>query len=286
VESSGLASQVKIIETRSRSSVRETLGFIRSRRWDVAVDYQGLWKSAAIPFLGGVKRRIGFSWKAIREFGVPVLYSERVTPSSRHIADQNGELSLHAGAAHKVSDFSLQVPEEDARKVRTVLNKQEIDRYVLLSPGGGWRSKCWPAEKYGELCDKIFEDLKLRCVINYGPGEENLAEEIVRSTNKAQPLPYSGNLAELMALLKNAACLVGGDTGPLHLGVALKTPAVALFGPTDPLRNGPYASKDIVLRDPSAVTSYKRGDQPDPSMLRLEVEDVLQAVRKRMTEKA
>jgi heptosyltransferase-1 len=285
VESSGLATQVKTVDTRSLDSVRETLGFIRGRGWDAAIDYQGLWKSAALPFLGGAKRRIGFSWGAIRESGVPVLYTERVCPTSRHIVDQNGELSLRAGAKQKVANVSLRVPDEDVHKVRAILDKHGIDRYVVLSPGGGWRSKCWPAERYGVLCGQIFDDLKMRCVVNCGPGEENLAEKISLSAGKAEPLRYSGSVGELMALLRNAACLVGGDTGPLHLGVALGTPTVALFGPTDPARNGPHGSNDIVLRDPAAVTSYKRGDQPDASMLQIRVEDVLQAVRQRITEK-
>lgn len=285
VESGGLASQVKTVETRLLDSVRETLRFIRARGWDAAIDYQGLWKSAGLPFLGGVKRRIGFSWEAIREYGVPVLYTERVRPASQHIVDQNGELSLRAGAKQRVANVSLRVPDEDVFKVRAILDKQGIDRYIVLSPGGGWRSKCWPAERYGALCRKIFDDSKVRCVVNYGPGEENLAEETSQSAGKAEPLRYSGNLGELMALLKNAACLVGGDTGPLHLGVTLGTPTVALFGPTDPARNGPHGSKDIVLRDPAAVTSYKRGEQPDASMLRIRVEDVLQAVRQRIAEK-
>jgi heptosyltransferase-1 len=93
-----------------------------------------------------------------------------------------------------------------------------------------------------------------------------------------------------MALLRNALCIVGGDTGPLHLAVALGTPAVALFGPTDPARNGPYrvghsgvlARRDVVLRSPRAVTTYKRGNQADPSMLELEVDAVLEAVRRQI----
>ena len=98
VESSGLVSQVWAAETRSIPSLRKTIEALRRERWDAAIDYQGLWKSAALPFFGGVKRRIGFSSETIREFGVPVLYTERVRCSATHIADQNGELSLRAGA--------------------------------------------------------------------------------------------------------------------------------------------------------------------------------------------
>jgi heptosyltransferase I len=90
----------------------------------------------------------------------------------------------------------------------------------------------------------------------------------------------------LMALLRNAACVVGGDTGPLHLAAALGAPTVALFGPTDPARNGPYRGrgteasehKDIVLRALGVRTTHKRGSQPHPSMLAITVEQVFDAV--------
>ena len=285
VERSGLASMIRTVETRSWDSLREALGFIRTRGWDTAIDYQGLWKSAGLPFLGGVKRRIGFSWENIREYGVPVLYTERVRTTSKHVADQNGELSLRAGAKQSVAPITLRVRDEDAGDVTGMLRKQGIDDYVVLSPGGGWRSKCWPAERFGPLSDKIGNELKLRCVVNYGPGEEKLAKEIVQNAGKSEPFCFTGNLGQLMALLKNAKCLVAGDTGPLHLGVALGTTSVALFGPTDPARNGPYHSNDIALRSAAAVTSYKRGEQPDVSMLQLAVEDVARAVSERVVRK-
>jgi heptosyltransferase-1 len=85
-----------------------------------------------------------------------------------------------------------------------------------------------------------------------------------------------------MALLRNAACIVGGDTGPLHLAIALGTPAVALFGPTDPARNGPYRTDDIVLRAPNAVRTHSRIDQTHPSMLQIQVPEVFEAVRRRL----
>jgi heptosyltransferase-1 len=81
-----------------------------------------------------------------------------------------------------------------------------------------------------------------------------------------------------MALLRNAVCMVGGDTGPLHLGVALGAHAVAIFGPTDPARNGPYRSDSIVLRSQIAVTTYSRKDLVDPSLLAIEVGTVFDAV--------
>jgi len=282
VESSSLASRVRIVETRSIRSLRETIEAIRAGQWEAAIDYQGLWKSAALPFFGGIQRRIGFSRETIREFGVPLLYNERVRAITTHIADQNGELSLRAGARNAIAPFSLGVSQQDDCGIRDHLYSLGLYRYIVLSPGGGWRSKCWPPERFGLLCAVIRESLGLRCVVNYGPGEDDLALAVRECSGDSEPVPYNGPLGPLMALLRNAACIVGGDTGPLHLAIALGTPAVALFGPTDPARNGPYRTNAIVLRAPKINTTHKRIDQTHPSMLQIQVKEVFEAVRRRL----
>jgi heptosyltransferase I len=286
VQSSRLATEVWSMETRAFSSLRETLRRLRQIPWSAAIDYQGLWKSAMLPFFGGVTRRIGFSSATIREFGVPVLYTERVKTSKAHIAEQNGDLSLRAGAQRGTAPASLQIPQEDQAAVCSHLRAQDLDRYIVLSPGGGWRSKCWPAERFGALCSRLRESLDLRCVVNAGPGDEDLAAALASASGDAAPVVYHGNLGELMALLRGADCVVGGDTGPLHLAAALGTRTVALFGPTDPARNGPYRGReaqanehtDIVLRAPGVRTTHERASQPHPSMLALSVDQVFEAV--------
>jgi ADP-heptose:LPS heptosyltransferase len=291
VESSGLATDIWEIETRSYSSLREIIGRIRKKHFTAAIDYQGLWKSAAPPFFGGVSRRIGFSSQTVREFGVPILYSDRIRSTMTHIADQNGELSQRAGARNGVAPFVLAVPSIQEVFVLRLLRGFSIERYVVLSPAGGWRSKCWPPDRYGALCQRIRDTLGMRCVVNYGPGEEDLVSAVKTASGESDPIAYNGSLGQLMALLRNAACIVGGDTGPLHLGVALGTRAVAIFGPTDPARNGPYrtddrsekaAPIDVILRSAHAVTTYKRGGQADPSILEIDVDTVFDAVRRQV----
>jgi heptosyltransferase-1 len=279
VVSSGLATEIWPVDSRDLASVRQTIARIRAQRWDAAIDYQGLWKSALLPFLAGVPKRVGFSSEAIREFGVPILYTDQVHPRAKHIADQNGELSLRAGAQSAVDPVKLQVNETDRQRVCSDLAAAGIDRYVVLSPGGGWRSKCWPAERFGELCQKIREALNVRCVINYGPGEEALAAAVKSASGNAEPVPYDGELGQLMALLQGAKCIVGGDTGPLHLAIALGTKAVAIFGPTNPVRNGPYPPQPFVLRDPAASTTHKRDTETNPSLLKISVAQVFDAVK-------
>jgi heptosyltransferase-1 len=294
VQSSGLASRIWTTETRATSSVIKTIREIRAAPFDTSIDYQGLWKSASLPFLGGVKRRIGFS--AVREYGVPLLYTDRVHATSAHVADQNGELSKRAGAQNSVANFHLDPPFLQDEELPPNLRGEVMKNYVVLSPGGGWRSKCWPPERFGALCKKLFESLSPRCLVNYGPGEVDLASQVRAASGEADPVLFNGELGALMSLLRGAVCVVGGDTGPLHLAVALGTPVVALFGPTDPARNGPYRTtttsssaaksfdrqntQDIVLRAPNVVTTHSRQDRTHPSMLEIQVETVLQAVRR------
>ena len=291
IESSGLASEIWPVESRDLSSVRDVIRRIRNLAWHASIDYQGLWKSALLPFFGDARRRIGFSAKTIREFGVPILYTDRVEPATVHIAEQNGELSRGAGAQNIAGSFQLQIPAQDQDEVVSCLQRAGIQRYVVLSPGGGWRSKCWPAERFGALAHRIRDSLGLRCVVNIGPGEDDLATALQGASGSAEPLFYKAAVGPLMALLCGAACIIGGDTGPLHLAIALGTPAVALYGPTDPARNGPYHvshcpgntfGDDIVLRAPGGATSHKRNNQVAESMLAISVDAVFEAVRRRI----
>src|SRR2546423_4341424 len=288
IESSGLASEICPVESRDLASVRKTVRRLRSAHWDAAIDYQGLWKSATLPFFGGVKRRIGFSSHTIREFGVPALYTERVHVVRTHIAEQNGELSMRAGAKNIVTAFNLRVAEQDDAVVRRQLPGAGIKNYIVLSPGGGWRSKCWLAERFGVLCRKIRDSLGLRSVVNFGPGEDDLADAVRAASGNAEPLLYNAGLGELMALLQSAQCVVGGDTGPLHLAIALGTPAVALYGPTDPARHRPFridhsggAGSDIVLRVAGAPTRPQPVRGPAPSLLAIAVGTALDALPRR-----
>ncbi len=286
VSTSGLVSEVWKVDTRVVSSLREIIKRLRQGSFSAAIDYQGLWKSAMLPFFGAIPKRIGFSSATVREFGVPLLYTDRVKTTKAHIAEQNGELSLSAGAKRVTAPATVHIPAQDQAVVCTRLRALGLDRYIVFSPGGGWRSKCWPAERFGALCSKLRESFGLRTIVNAGPGDDDLAAAVVHASGDAAPVVHHGSLGELMALLRGAACAVAGDTGPLHLAAAIGTPLVALFGPTDPARNGPYqvgephASEhtNVVLRVPGVRTTHARGEQPHASMLAITVDQVFDAV--------
>jgi heptosyltransferase I len=153
---------------------------------------------------------------------------------------------------------------------------------VLLNPGAGWGAKQWPAELYGEVAAQLAED-GLKVLINFGPGEEDLARVVENSSGGAAET-FTGSLTQLIALTRRARLFIGGDTGPMHLAAALRVPVVAIFGPTDPARNGPFATRRIVLRSPASTTSYSHTFQPDESLLEITAAQVVAAARQLLGE--
>jgi lipopolysaccharide heptosyltransferase I len=254
---------------------------LRQRGYSCAIDFQGLYKSALLARFSGAPRRIGFDPRFAREPGASRFYTQRVVPSGRHVAEMNVSLAVAAGAPNpEALSCPLRLPPEVPSALRQMLEREGIGDFCVISPGGGWKSKCWPPERYGALCADLWRRLSVRTIVNAGPGEEDVARMVAASAAPGKPVIFSPTLPELAALVKKARVVVAADTGPLHLAAALGTPVVALFGPTDPARNGPIP-KGVVLRNASdQETTYKRGDSYAPSMLALSVEQVAAAVER------
>lgn len=270
---------------RSVSNVVGCIARLRRSRYTCALDLQGTYRSAVLAWLSGVPRRIGRTREATREPGAELFCTDRVTPTGRHIVDMTVELAVRAGArAQPEPQFPLRVPENSLRAAREKLARDRITGdYVVISPGGGWKSKCWPPERFGALAAELLRRDGLRSVVNIAPGEEDLAAEIVRAAGSPQPPVVSVSIPELAALLAQARLVVAGDTGPLHLAAALGTRVVGLFGATDAERNGPLP-RGLVLQNISGPPpAYVRGDYVrlnsySEAMLSLSVEQVLAAV--------
>ncbi|MGH9642623.1 MAG: glycosyltransferase family 9 protein, partial [Terriglobales bacterium] len=121
--------------------------------------------------------------------------------------------------------------------------------------------------------------------INYGPGEDELAAAVeTASGGTAQKISCS--ITELISLTRRASLLIGGDTGPMHLAAALKVPVVAIFGPTNPARNGPFGTRSIVLRSANSLTDHSRHPEPEQGLLEISAEEVLAAARALLRETA
>lgn len=256
---------------------------LRAMQYTCAIDFQGLCKSAILAALSGAPRRVGFNWHAAREGVAALLYTQRAPCPAGHVVEQNLALAEAAGARKTVCRFPVKAPPEAEAEVSRQLASRSLSHFFVLSPSGGWRSKCWPPERYGELCRELERRYGWRGVVNHGPGEEEVAAAVCRAAAPAKPLLLSTDIPQLMALLRRAKVVVAGDTGPLHLAVALGTPVVGLYGPTDPQRNGPYSREDIVLRKAQPEeTTHRRGNNYSPAILRIPVEQVVAAVERRL----
>lgn len=289
VEACPDVTEVIPLDRTSLGGIRSCARRLRQARYTTAIDFQGLYKSAVLAWLSRAPARIGFAPEWVRERGAAHFYTQRVVPRGRHVVEQNLSLAEAAGGRPtplNAAEFPLRISPEAAESVAQQLRARRVGEYFVLSPGGGWSSKCWPAERYGLLHRRLLAQPEFsgwRGVVNFGPGERGLAEAVLRAAGEPAPLALEWNLPQLMALLKRAKFFVGADTGPLHLAVALGVPTVGLFGPTDPARNGPCRAEDVVVRNARAEeTTYKRGAEPAASMLSISVEQVVEAVLERL----
>jgi len=281
LEGSPAINEVIPFDRRSLLGAIECIRRLRENRYTCAIDFQGLYKSSILAALSGAPRRIGFDRAWAREEGAAMLYTDRVTPAGRHVAELNYSLAEHAGALRpQTPEYPLRVPAGGAASIRSRLHDLGIGGdYIVVGPGGSWRAKCWPAERYGQFCREFEQKFGMRVVVIHGPGEENIAREVLRVATPAQPVLISTTIEELMGLLAHAQCLVAADSGPLHLAAALGTPVVGLYGPTDPARNGPFVPGAMTVHKarPEEI-SYKRRADYSPAMLRITVVDVMAAI--------
>jgi lipopolysaccharide heptosyltransferase I len=248
------------------------LSELRAPRYEVAVDFQGAARSALLARWSGAPVIYGVAQP--RENVASMFYTRQIIAQGRHIVEQN--LSLAEAVAHR----SLQMPPIEFPHDEAI-EKQIADRdfgdFVLLNPGAGWGAKRWPAERYGQVARQLGKD-GIRSLINFGPGEESLVQTVEDAGGGASRR-ISCSLTELIAFTRRARLFIGGDTGPMHLAAALGVPAVALFGPTDPARNGPFGTRSVVLRSSLSPTTHARRAQADPGLLEIGVDEVVTAAR-------
>jgi heptosyltransferase I len=218
---------------------------LRSRQYDAALDFQGLLKSAALSRLSGAKRIIGFDRASLREPAAAVLYGERVSAGpGGHVIRKNLRLAAAVGAHAPTMEFPIRPV--DSAALRAV-QEQDASPFALLNPGAAWPNKRWPPERFGRLARWLRDQHALRSIALWGPGEEELAQAIVRNSSGTATQAPRTHLTDLVALSRAATLVVSGDTGPTHIAAAVGTPVVAIFGPTDPGRNGPWNGADRTL---------------------------------------
>lgn len=259
---------------------------LRRTRYDVALDLQGLLKSAVLARASGAVRVIGFATRWLREPLARPFYTEVYDPgTARHVIEKNLALLAPLGVRGPTIQFPIDVVDRPVvGEIQRRLDPSAGGRYALINPGAGWPNKRWPPERLGQLAAALRERYALPSVVLFGPGEEDLATGVVRAASGAALAAPPTDIADLVALARHAALFVAGDTGPLHLAAAVGTPIVGLYGPTSAERNGPWSPADVtVSRTAQCVCRERRRCRRSvPCLLDIQVPEVLDAVRRRL----
>lgn len=261
---------------------------LRQFKFDVAVDFQGLWKSAMISKLSGAKKRWGFSRAGLREPASRVLLTGTVdVPPDINIVRKN--LALVRGALGiDVPDTDFEFPittiDEHRAEADAILTKINGEKFALLNPGGGWVTKLWHAEKYGELADVIWRELGITPILVTAPREKDLTARAAAASKSGKLILAEPTLKGLYELAKRASVFVGSDTGPMHIAVAANAPVVGLFGPTEWWRNGSTNPDDICVErdDIDCRVDCHRRTCSKWICMDSDVATVLEAIKKRL----
>ena len=267
LEANPFVDDVIRLDRRKAGSLADAWRALRHSRYDFAVDFQGLIQSALVASIARADRIFGFHQSQVREKLAALFYSSRVRSTALHVVDRNLELAAAAGASTILIQFPLPagIPEGDLPE----------GGFVLANPQAGWGAKEWPLDHFRVLARRLRDELGLPLVLNGPPGSRSLLGSVPGALVNISGLPG------LIHSTRRASAVLGCDSGPTHLAAALGKPGVAIFGPTDPARNGPYGGSFTVLRSPTAVTSHQRRAH-DPSMEAISPDLVFEALKARL----
>ena len=255
---------------------------VRSSRYDVALDFQGLMKSAVLARASGARRVLGFSIWHVREKGARPFYSEGVDVESVHVIQKNLRLLEGLGLDETAIEFPLNRVDSGARDA--MLEQSAGAPYAVINPGAAWPNKRWPPQHYGELAAFLLEVRGIVPFVLWGPAEAPLAQAVVDASSGAARLAPPTRIADMVEVFRSAALVISGDTGPLHIAAAVGTPTVSIFGPTDPARNGPHTTADIAVSRFAACGCHydRRCHLSEWCLASLPVAEVTAAVQQRL----
>jgi len=269
------------------NSISESAAFIRKirdRKYDVIIDFHGLFKSAVLAFLAKGERKLGFD--SMQELS-GLFYTEKIAEDmGKHAVDRYLDFPRYLGCNIEEPEFNIHTDLENQQRISSLLlanNISESDLLIAVSPQALWETKLWDNAKFGQLCDRISADLGGK-VIFTGHGAAEIISEI-RTRMKEPSINLEGmtTLRELAVLYRRVALLVTTDSGPMHLAAAVKTPVVAIFGPTSPARTGPYgANHTVIQKGLSCSPCYLKHCETKNCMKEISVEEVFEVVKKRI----
>ena len=278
----GIDSRIAV-NTRRPARTFATIRDLRRVGYTAVIDLQGLLKSAVLARAARAERTIGFATEHLRERTAGPFYTHRVDPQSgAHVIFKNLALLEPLGSRDARVAFPLEIPHSAVSD--SVSARFDDAAYAVINPGAAWPNKRWPPDRFGALASDIRARIGMRSLVLWGPGEQPLAETVARASNgAAEPAPAT-SITDLFAIARRARVVISGDTGPLHIGGAVGTPLVALFGPTLASRNGPWSAADVVIsRTDSCSCLYRRRCRRNAACIDdIQLPEVLDAVERRL----
>lgn len=219
---------------------------LRKRPYDLVIDFHGLFKSAVIVLLSGGKRKLGYD--SLQELS-GLFYNEKISEDmTKHAVDRYLDFPRYLGAKITATEFVLPVSKDIEAKVKLLLDEYKLEskKFIVINPVAYWETKLWDDEKFAKLAELIISELNLAVVFT-GSERDSVEKIIAQISAPVINLAGKTSLPELAALYGKASMLITTDSGPMHLAAAVGIPVIALFGPTDPQRTGPYGKGHTVI---------------------------------------
>jgi 3-deoxy-D-manno-octulosonic-acid transferase/heptosyltransferase-1 len=246
--------QKRLMEVGSYLPVlREVARFVRELRgyrYELVIDLQGLLKSALLAGLVKGGEKVGLegaregSWVFYNGPAIPVDYR-------LHAVDRYLQAADYLNCRRTEWEGRIPLSQKDKGKVDELLSLPEVGGrpIIAFNPMARWKTKLWSEEKFAELADKVAQQLSCAVVFTGSPSDRPVIRDL-SNRMKNPPLNLAGrtSLKELAYLYSRCRAAVCTDTGPMHIAAAMGCPVVALFGPTDPFRTGPYGNGHRVVR--------------------------------------
>ncbi|MBF0328071.1 MAG: lipopolysaccharide heptosyltransferase I [Nitrospirae bacterium] len=248
---------------------------LRKESYDIAIDLQGLLRSGLLMKATNAPFRIGF--KEAKE-GSSFFYTHRVAGERNiHAVDRYLKIAEALGCVVEEVRFPMILVKEN-ENVGSI--KSAFSEYAVLVPGARKIANRWPAEKYGRLASM----LPVKSLIVGSQSDAAIADEIVKtSEGKAISLAGKTDLREMISIIRGARYVVSNDTGPMHIAAAFGIPVIAIFGPANPVRTGPYGRNNVIVKaDVPCSPCYKRSCKKTICMDAVSVDMVYNAIPKHL----